>query len=116
MIILYGIHNCDKIKKARAWLENESISYEFHDYKKTGCDKILIRRLLTQFPYREIINTRGTTWRKLPDRLKNSLDEKKAVDLLQNNPSIIKRPIFEIDGQWVLGFNIENLTKITQTL
>ena len=116
MITLYGIHNCDKIKKARAWLESEGINYEFHDYKKTGCDKFLIRQFLTQFPYQEIINTRGTTWRKLPDRLKNSLDEKKAVDLLQNNPSIIKRPIFEINGQWVLGFNMGYLMRITQTL
>jgi arsenate reductase len=111
MIKLYGIYNCDKIKKAEAWLKREKINYQFHDYKKAGCDAALAQKLLSQFPHKILINTRGTTWRNLPDKLKKSLEKEKLMILMQNNPSIIKRPIFEINDQWVIGYDVEALQK-----
>jgi len=111
MVKLYGIYNCDKIKKAQSWLKKENIDYHFHDYKKAGCDEPLAKKLLNQFPRKILINTRGTTWRKLPERLKKSLEREELMSLMQNNPSIIKRPIFEINDQWVIGCDIAALQK-----
>ena len=109
LVTIYGISNCDKVKKIRDWLQENSIDYKFHDYKKHGCEELLIKDILAQFNFREVINVRGTTWRKLPDTIKNSLDEKKAAYLMQDNPSIIKRPILEFNGQWIIGFDIKIL-------
>ena len=109
MITIYGIPNCDKVKKAKTWLDKHSARYQFHNYKVMGCDQNLADNLLQCFSYNEIINKRGTTWRKLPENSRNSLDEITARKLIQEQPSLITRPIFEIDGEWMLGFNEELL-------
>lgn len=105
MITLYGIANCDTIRKTRKWLEQESLDYQFHDYKKLGCPAELCDTLLDQFPVGDIINTRGTTWRKLPEQTRAALNPQLARKLMQEQPSIIKRPILNIDDQWLLGYD-----------
>lgn len=105
MIMLYGIANCDTIKKARRWLEESGLDYEFHDYKKLGCSEKLAKLFIEQFELDKLINKRGTTWRNLPDQQKNKLDTKTAVKLISSQPSMIKRPIIRAGDQWLIGFD-----------
>ena len=102
MITLYGINNCDTIKKTKRWLDTQNSEYEFHDYKNLGCSEQLAKQLLDQLPLNEVINNRGTTWRKLSDKIKNGLNRDVAIN----------RPIFDIHGKWVIGFNPEKLTSL----
>ena len=111
MITLFGIPNCDKIKKTKLWLSDRDVQYKFHNYKSVGCDEILAATLLQHFTYHELINRRGTTWRKLPESLKTKLNVKVAKRLMTSQPSIIVRPIFKIDEEWLLGFNEELLSE-----
>ena len=111
MITLFGIPNCDKIKQVKNWLSNHSLQYEFHNYKSDGCDEKLAATLLQHFTYHELINKRGTTWRKLPENLKATLNIEAAKKLMISQPSIIVRPILRIDKEWTLGFNEELLFK-----
>lgn len=105
MITLYGIANCDTVRRTRQWLQQRQIDFEFHDYKKQGCPAGLIDRFLQHFDYQELVNKRGTTWRKLPDAVRDNLSADSARQLMQEQPSIIKRPILEVDGQWLLGYD-----------
>lgn len=105
MTTLYGINNCDTIKKTRALLAETGIDYAFHDYKKLGCDTALVKEFLKHFEYTALVNTRGTTWRKLPESTRQGLTKATAIKLMSENPSLIKRPIIESDGQWLLGFD-----------
>ncbi len=105
MITLYGIANCDTIKKAKQWLEQSGLDYEFHDYKKAGCNEDLARQFIAQFDLDTVINKRGTTWRKLPEQEKNALTPESAVALMASQPSIIKRPIVKAGKLWLIGFN-----------
>ena len=114
LLTVYGISNCDKVRKIQRWLQENNIDYKFHDYKKHGCNKLLVKNILIKFNFQEVINTRGTTWRKLPDAIKNSLNEKKAASLMRDNPSIIKRPILELHGQWILGSDTKPLIKMLE--
>lgn len=104
-MILYGIANCDTMKKTRAWLAEKNQPYHFHDYKKAGIDAELVDQLCAELGYDNLINKRGTTWRALADTVKAQFDEQTAKRLMLENPSIIKRPVANIDGQWVLGFD-----------
>ena len=115
MIILFGIPNCDKIKKVRIWLRSHDLQYQFHNYKSDGCDDKLVATLLKHFTYNELINKRGTTWRQLPENLKTELNEKTAKKLMTSQPSIIVRPIFKMDEQWSVGLNEELLSKKSST-
>ena len=112
MITLYGINNCDTIKKTKKWLDSQQSEFEFHDYKKLGCPQQLAEKILTQLPLEKVINTRGTTWRKLPDRVKTELNRDSAINLMMDQPAIIKRPIFDINGEWVIGFDTEKLSSV----
>lgn len=112
MTTLYGINNCDTIKKTRALLTELGVDYEFHDYKKLGCDEALIQQFLKHFDFKALVNTRGTTWRKLPDAVKQDLDEASAIKIMSENNSIIKRPIIESQGNWLLGFDKEKIQKL----
>ena len=111
MTTLYGIPNCDTIKRCKKWLIENNIEYQFYDYKKQQCPKQLIDNFLKHFSYEELINTRGTTWRKLPDAVKSSLSETTAIGLMQEQPSMIKRPIIETANGWLLGYNEQELIK-----
>ena len=112
MTTLYGIPNCDTIKRCKKWFDDNHIEYRFHDYKKQQCPEELITSFLKHFDYKELINTRGTTWRKLPDAVKNSLTEKAAIGLMQEQPSMIKRPIIETSNAWLLGYNEQKMTEV----
>lgn len=101
---IYGIKNCDTMKKAFKWLEANGIEYSFHDYKKVGIEKDKLATWLEQSAWDELINRRGTTWRKLPEADKEEIDNDKAISLMIENTSLIKRPVLEIDGSIHLGF------------
>jgi len=103
-ITMYGIKNCDTIKKARAWLDGRGLAYDFHDYKTAGVDRDRLERWCLAFGWEAVCNRAGTTFRKLPDAEKRNLDAKSAVDLMLRQPSIIKRPVLNVDGAWYLGF------------
>jgi len=112
MITLYGIPNCDTIKKARKWLKDNGVDYEFHDYKKLGVPEKELKNWVKQVGWETLLNKRGTTWRKLDDNTKNSVDEKSAIQIMLANPSIIKRPVL-IKGQILLvGFSTNDYAKL----
>ena len=107
-MIVYGIKNCNTVKKALDWLENANISYEFHDYKKSSVTDAKIKEWQKQVPWESLINKRGTTWRKLaPEVQAGIVNEQAASSLMQEYTSLIKRPIIEKDGILLLGFNEE---------
>lgn len=103
-ITLYGIPNCDTVKKARSWLEAKGIAYAFHDYKKLGADPARLAAWQEQAGWEKVINRAGPTFRKLPDADKEGLDAARAVKLMVANPSCIKRPIVEYPGGLLVGF------------
>ena len=105
MITMYGIPNCDKVKKATIWLEKRNAEYNLYNYKTEGCDERLAKKLLSHFSYKDLINKRGTTWRKLPENIRSNMNKIAAIELMQSQPSIIVRPIFHINGKWIIGFN-----------
>ena len=102
---LYGIPNCTTVKKARAWLAENGHDVAFHDFKKQGVDAEWLRDVIEQSGWQALLNTRGTTWRKLTDAEKAAADnEAGAIALMLAQPSVIKRPVLERDGQYHLGF------------
>ena len=103
-ITLYGISNCDTVKKACTWLDAQGIAYAFHDYKKQGADRARIAAWVDQAGWEKVLNRAGTTFRKLPDADKQDLGAAKAVTLMAANPSCIKRPIVEHPGGLLVGF------------
>lgn len=111
MYKIYGIKNCDTMKKAFSWLTEHHIPYEFHDYKKVGISEEKIQQWLTQKPWDVLINRAGTTWRKLTDEEK-ATDNHSALLLMMAKPSIIKRPIIEMDKIMGMGFNPDNYEEI----
>jgi arsenate reductase len=103
---LYGIPNCTTVKKARAWLAGHSIEVAFHDFKKHGVDVAWLRDVIEQTGWQALLNTRGTTWRKLSDAEKAAAsDADGALALMQAQPSVIKRPVLEVEGRYHLGFD-----------
>jgi Spx/MgsR family transcriptional regulator len=107
MVILYGIPNCDTVKKARTWLDARDISYAFHDYKKAGIDEARLRGWIAAVGWEPLLNRAGTTFRALPDADKTGLDADKAVALMLAQPSMIKRPVVEHGGGLLVGFKPE---------
>jgi arsenate reductase len=95
-ITMYGIKNCDTIKKARAWLDTRGITYAFHDYKTAGLDRKQLEDWIREVGWEPLVNRAGTTFRKLDDADKTNLDEKKALALMLANPSLVKRPVLAI--------------------
>lgn len=111
MYKVYGIKNCDTMKKAMTWLTDNNIPFEFHDYKKSGISAERIQEWLTQKPWDVLINKAGTTWKQLSDEEKVT-DEIGALKLMMEKPSMIKRPIIENDKIVVMGFNSDNYEQI----
>jgi arsenate reductase len=104
---IYGIKNCDTMKKARAWLDSNRVDYTFHDYKTAGVDRKRLERWCEELGWEALLNRAGTTFRKLQDADKQALDAKKAVALMLAQPSMIKRPVLERDGNLFVGFKPE---------
>ena len=111
-VIIYGIKACDTMKKAITWLDNAGIAYTFHDYKKLAIDEPTLRGWLAKVEWSELINRRGTTWRKLSDEQKTDVDNDAAVSLMLENQSLIKRPLLEKDGEIFLGFKPDSYASI----
>lgn len=108
MITMYGIPNCDTIKKAKKWLADQDIDFDFHDYKKQGIDAKTLKTWLQQQPWDVLVNKRGTTWRQLPANVKETMDESSAVTAMIDNPSLIKRPVLVLTSNQILvGFKPE---------
>lgn len=103
-VTFYGIPNCDTVKKARGWLDSNGIAYDFHDYKKTGADSAKLADWCAANGWETILNRAGTTFKKLPDNAKTGLDERNAIALMVEQPSMIKRPIVEHAGGLLVGF------------
>jgi arsenate reductase (glutaredoxin) len=107
-VTIYGIKNCDTMKKARAWLEKHGVDYAFHDYKSAGIERERLGKWEKKVGWETLPNRSGTTFRKLPDKDKNGLDAGKAMALMLREPSMIKRPVLELGGGKVLvGFKPE---------
>jgi Spx/MgsR family transcriptional regulator len=106
-MILYGIRNCDTVKKARAWLDGRGVEYRFHDYKVAGIDKARLDRWCGEVGWEALLNRAGTTFRKLADSQKENLNQEKAVAVMLAQPSVIKRPVVELNGKLVVGFKTE---------
>lgn len=106
-VTMYGIKNCDTIKKARTWLEGRGVAYVFHDYKTAGIDEARLRHWVGEAGWEKLLNRAGTTFRKLPDADKAEIDADKAVALMLAQPSIIKRPVLEGAGDLLVGFSPE---------
>ena len=105
-IILYGIANCDTVKKARAWLAGRHIDYRFHDFKKAGVSRELISGWLTCLPWEALVNTRGTTWRKLAQDQRDAVvDAESAIALMLASPSVIKRPLLATGDACHVGYS-----------
>jgi arsenate reductase len=105
MIHLYGIPNCDTVKKAREWLDAKGLGYNFHDYKKEGADPARLNRWVAEKGWETVLNRRGTTFRQLADADKADIDAAKAVRLMAEHPSTIKRPVVEHSGGLLVGFD-----------
>jgi arsenate reductase (glutaredoxin) len=109
---IFGIKNCDTMKKARAWLEANKIAYSFHDYKSLGIDKSILEGWTEQVGWEALLNRAGTTFKRLPDADKQDLTQKRATALMLAQPSMIKRPVLEAKGQLTLGFAPDKYKKL----
>jgi arsenate reductase len=112
MATIYGIKNCDTMKRARAWLDTHKVAYAFHDYKAAGLDRAVLEGWVTKLGWETLLNRAGTTFRKLPEADKENLTEKKAVALMLAQPSVIKRPVLEARGKLTVGFKPEAYEKL----
>jgi len=113
MTTLYGIRNCDTMKKARSWLDSRGLPYEFHDYKVAGIERARLERWCREVGWEKLLNRAGTTFRKLPDERKSPLDEHRALTLMLEQPSMIKRPVLEWGRQLLVGFTPQDYAAVT---
>ena len=111
-VTIYGIKNCETMKKARAWLEAHDVAYTFHDYKSAGIDRLSLESWVRAAGWETLLNRAGTTFRKLPERDKERLTEKKAVALMVAQPSMIKRPVLDVGGKLHVGFKPEQYQRV----
>ena len=112
MTTIYGIKNCDTMKKARTWLDTHKVAYSFHDYKVSGIDKPTLEGWARKVGWEVLLNRAGTTFKKLPDADKEGITEKKALLLMLAQPSMIKRPVLDAKGRLTVGFKPEEYKKL----
>ena len=105
MITVYGIKNCDTVKKALKWLADHNIEHKLHDYRVEGLDKSFLQQAEAQFGWENLVNKRGTTWRNLDEDVKKTLSKSTALSVLADNPTLIKRPIILQEGKALIGFD-----------
>jgi arsenate reductase (glutaredoxin) len=109
---LYGIKNCDTIKKAKKWLDANSIDFEFHDFRVEGIDKKLIENWLKQIDWQVLLNTRGTTWRKISESERDGINKTRAIKLMLEHPAIIKRPVLAVKSKFYVGFKDKDYEQV----
>lgn len=112
MTTMYGISNCDTIKKAKKYLNDNNLTFKFHDYRKDGITPTLINEFAEHIDWQELLNKRGTTYRQLSDEQKQNLDKSNALELLVQYPAMIKRPVLLHNGQYHLGFKIAQYDEV----
>lgn len=110
--IIYGIKNCNTMKKTFDWMADHGVDYDFHDYKKSGVEESVIRTAIDAHGWEKVINRAGMTWRKLPDDVKNNMDLEGAVSLALEKPSVIKRPMLVVGDESYLGFSEKQYAEI----
>lgn len=113
-ITLYGIRNCDTVKKARAWLDGRGITYAFHDYKTAGIEQSRLEQWCAELGWEHVLNRAGTTFRKLSDADKTGLDEARAIRLMMDQPSLIKRPLLDFGKRRMIGFKPEEYGRVVE--
>jgi arsenate reductase len=111
-VSIYGIKACDTMKKARTWLEAAGVAYAFHDYKTQGIDAATLKGWAGKVGWEKLLNRSGTTFRGLPDADKAGIDEAKAIRLMTTQPSMIKRPVLDVDGTLTVGFDPAAYAKV----
>ena len=116
MITIYGIKNCDTVKKARKWLEAEGLEHVFHDFRADGLDAGMMARFVDALGYEALLNTRGTTWRKLGDDAKVDMDAAKASRLMLSHEALIKRPVWQKGDEYRLGFAAKDMDALESWL
>jgi arsenate reductase len=114
MRTLYGIKNCGTMRKAMAWLDEHGIQYHFHDYKREGLDEARLRGWIDTLGWEQLLNRRGQMWRKLPEEVRAAIDEPMAVRIMLETPSIIRRPVLELDGDLHLGFSPDDYARLME--
>ncbi len=115
-ITLYGIPNCDTVKKARAWLNDKGVDYLFHDFKKAGVSRAMLERWTSVVSWDALVNRRGTTWRGLPEARRDAVvDADSAMVLMMEAPSVIKRPVLVASGKVHVGFSAEQYSDILKS-
>ena len=115
MTTLYGIKNCDTVKKARCWLADNGIEYRFHDVRTDGISRDNLQRWMKTLDWDKLLNRRGTTWRKLPQSVRDNISKASAMDVMLENPAIIRRPVLEHDSVFYLGFSADSYESIFET-
>jgi len=110
-VTIYGIKNCDTMKKARAWLDQRGVAYSFHDYKAAGVERGTIECWARDVGWETLLNRAGTTFRALPEKEREGLTERKAIALMLAQPSMIKRPVLDVGGKLLVGFKPEQYEK-----
>jgi len=104
MITLYGIKNCDTVKKARAWLDKHKVDYTFHDFRTDGLDAQQVKQWVSDLGWETLVNKRSTTWKTLGESTKSILNDENVVDVILEAPTLIKRPLLEKDSTRIVGF------------
>ena len=112
MTTIYGIKNCDTMKKALKWLDEHGVNYEFHDYKKAGLDEKQLKAWVKQVGWKTLVNRRGTTWRKLPESDRENINEAKAIEMMLANLSLIKRPVLDTGETLHVGFKADEYKQL----
>jgi arsenate reductase len=110
-VTIYGIKNCDTMKKARGWLDDHGVAYAFHDYKAEGIERVRLESWAREVGWETLLNRAGTTFRKLPEKDRDGLTEKTAIALMLAQPSMIKRPVLDAGGRLLVGFKPETYEK-----
>jgi arsenate reductase len=110
-VTIYGIKNCDAMKKARTWLEDRGVAYDFHDYKAAGIERGMLEGWAREVGWEVLLNRAGTTFRALPEKEREGLSAQKAIALMLAQPSMIKRPVLDLGGRLLVGFKPEQYEK-----
>ena len=114
MTVMYGIPNCDTVKKARAWLGERGIEYTFHDFRKDGVNPVGLRAWVDEFGWETRVNRKGTTWRNRPEETRDNMDEVIALAVMEELPSIIKRPLLDLGSRHIVGFSPDTYRQLFQ--
>jgi len=114
MLTLFGIRNCDTVRKARHWLDDHAVEYRFHDMREDGLSRMLLESWVQTLGWENLLNRRGTTWRSLPETVRNNINKHAAVKLMLEQPAMIKRPVLDLGNGLYLGFSEDTYNELFQ--